>query len=68
MGKKIRVLMVDDEEQFRSTTSKILTRRGYQTTVAESGEAAIGILKKSAQDVVVLGCENARHGRPRSPA
>ena len=54
MGKKIRVLMVDDEEQFRSTTSKILTRRGYQTTVAESGEAAIGILKKSAQDVVVL--------------
>ena len=54
MGKKIRVLMVDDEEQFRSTTSKILTRRGYETTVAESGEAAIGILKKSSQDVIVL--------------
>ena len=54
MGKKIRVLMVDDEEQFRSTTSKILTRRGYETTVAESGEAAIQILKKSSQDVIVL--------------
>ena len=54
MGKSIRVLMVDDEEQFRSTTSKILTRRGYETTVAESGEAAIQILKKSDQDVVVL--------------
>lgn len=46
--------MVDDEEQFRATTSKILTRRGYETTVAESGEEAIEILKKSPQDVVVL--------------
>ncbi len=54
MGKNIRVLMVDDEQQFRSTTSKILTRRGYETTVAESGEAAISILRKSDQDVVVL--------------
>ncbi|MCJ7687519.1 MAG: response regulator, partial [Desulfobacteraceae bacterium] len=54
MAKKIRVLMVDDEEQFRSTTSKILTRRGYETTVAESGEEAIEILKESPQDVVIL--------------
>ncbi len=54
MVKNIRVLMVDDEEQFRSTTSKILTRRGYQTTVAESGEAAVQIIRDSNQDVVVL--------------
>jgi DNA-binding NtrC family response regulator len=54
MTKKIKVLMVDDEPQFRSTTSRILTRRGYETTVAESGEKAMEILKKSAQDVVVL--------------
>ena len=54
MGKNIRVMMVDDEEQFRSTTSKILTRRGYETTVAESGEAAIEILREYDQDVVVL--------------
>ncbi|MFH1083652.1 MAG: response regulator, partial [Pseudomonadota bacterium] len=40
MAKKIKVLMVDDEEQFRATTSKILTRRGYETTVAGSGEEA----------------------------
>jgi CheY-like chemotaxis protein len=50
----MNIMLVDDEEQFRSTTSKILARRGYKTTVAESGEAAIGILKDSAQDVVVL--------------
>ena len=54
MGKDIRVLMVDDEEQFRSTTSKILTRRGYETTVAENGEAAVRIIKNAKQDVVVL--------------
>ena len=54
MAKKIRVLMVDDEAQFRATTSKILTRRGFLTTVAESGEEAIEILKESPQDVVIL--------------
>jgi len=54
MTGKIKVLMVDDEEQFRSTTSKILTRKGYETTMAGSGEEAIDILKKSSHDVVVL--------------
>jgi len=51
---KIRVLMVDDEEQFRATTSKILTRRGYDTMVAASGEEAIAALKKTPRDVVIL--------------
>jgi DNA-binding response OmpR family regulator len=54
MAGKIKVLMVDDEEQFRSTTSKILTRKGYATTMAGSGEEAIEILRKSPQDVVIL--------------
>ncbi|MBW1913268.1 MAG: response regulator [Deltaproteobacteria bacterium] len=63
MGEKIKVLMVDDEEQFRSTTSKILSRRGYETSMAGrgyetsmagSGEEAIEILKTAQQDVVVL--------------
>lgn len=54
MAGKIKVLMVDDEEQFRSTTSKILTRKGYETTMAASGEEAIEALKKAKQDVVIL--------------
>lgn len=54
MTRDIRVLMVDDEAQFRTTTAKILTRRGYITTVAESGEAAIEELKRSPQDVVIM--------------
>lgn len=54
MAGKIKVLMVDDEEQFRATTSKILTRKGYETTMAASGEEAIEALKKAKQDVVIL--------------
>ena len=46
--------MVDDEDQLRATTSKILTRRGYETTMAGSGEEAVEILKKSRPDVVIL--------------
>jgi len=54
MEDKIKVLMVDDEEQFRSTTSKILNRKGFTTTLAGTGKEALEILKKSPQDVVVL--------------
>lgn len=54
MAGKIRVLMVDDEEQFRATTSKILTRKGYETTMAGSGEEAVELLRKHPQDVVIL--------------
>ena len=54
MTPKIRVLMVDDEERFRETTAKLLTHRGFETTIAASGEEAIQILKKQPHDVVVL--------------
>jgi CheY-like chemotaxis protein len=54
MAHKINVLMVDDEAQFRATTSKILTKKGYETTIAGSGEEAIEILRERPQDVVVL--------------
>lgn len=54
MDGKIRVLMVDDEERFRQTTSKILSRKGYEVNVAESGEKAVEWVKKNPVDVVVL--------------
>jgi DNA-binding response OmpR family regulator len=54
MRDKIKVLMVDDEEPFRNTTSKILSRRGYATTMAASGEEALEILRKDFHDIVVL--------------
>ena len=54
MAKKINVLMVDDEAQFRATTSKILIKKGFNTTMAASGEEAVEILKSNPQDVVIL--------------
>lgn len=53
MAKKIRVLMVDDEAEFRKTTKKILEKRGFRTILAESGEEAIDKLTEGP-DVVVL--------------
>ncbi len=51
---KTKLLMVDDEKQFRETTSKVLTRRGFDVTVAGTGEEAIEKVKQGKFDVVVL--------------
>lgn len=53
MNDKIKVLMVDDEEQFRATTKKLLNRRGFETLLAASGQEAIDKLDE-APDVVIL--------------
>lgn len=53
MNESIKVLMVDDEDQFRATTKKILDRRGFTTLVAGSGEEAVEKLKEHP-DVVIL--------------
>ncbi|MBU3952405.1 MAG: response regulator, partial [Proteobacteria bacterium] len=53
MIKPIKILMVDDEKRFRDTTKKILSKKGFDTILAENGEDA---LEKIAQepDVVIL--------------
>ncbi|MBW1699390.1 MAG: response regulator [Deltaproteobacteria bacterium] len=53
MSDKIRVLMVDDEAQFRATTRKILNRKGFDTRLAASGEEALEKLHENP-DVVIL--------------
>ena len=53
MDKKIKVLMVDDEERFRETTNKILRRLGFDTIMAASGEAALEKLSENP-DVIIL--------------
>jgi len=50
---KIRILMVDDEERFRTTTAKILSRKGFETILASSGEEALEKLAEKP-DVVIL--------------
>jgi DNA-binding NtrC family response regulator len=54
MEKKMRVMLVDDEERFLATTSKLLTRKGYEVVTAASGAEALRRLAELTVDVVVL--------------
>ncbi|MDK2957798.1 MAG: hypothetical protein PWQ57_3296 [Desulfovibrionales bacterium] len=53
MAGKIKVLMVDDEERFRTTTAKILDRKGFETIMAESGEQAMEMLSQKPHVIVL---------------
>ena len=49
-----RVLLVDDEEEFRSTLAERLRRRGITVNEAGSGEEAFRIIEVFAPQVIVL--------------
>ena len=51
----LRLLLVDDEERFLSTTRILLEKRGVKNVqTATNGQGALKILRKGAVDVVVL--------------
>ena len=50
----IRVLLVDDEDDFRTTLANRLRKRKMEVAEAESGRSAINLLKQGTFDVVVL--------------
>lgn len=54
MSRSVRVLIVDDEERFRSTMCKLLTIRGFQAVTCASGPEALECLRAESYDVVVL--------------
>jgi two-component system, NtrC family, sensor kinase len=51
---EIRILLVDDEEDFRIVLAKRLLRRGIQTLEAASGEEALRLLEQQPVDIIVL--------------
>ena len=52
--KVIRLLLVDDEAEFRQATVPVLTRRGYTVTEAADGMQAIAAVRQERPDVVLL--------------
>lgn len=50
----VRVLIVDDEEQFLMPILYWLKKQGYQVTSAESGERMLELLKNNEFDIVFL--------------
>ena len=50
----IRILLVDDEDDFRQTLAKRMRKRKLEVVEAESGQAAIELVKAQKVDIVVL--------------
>ncbi len=48
-----RILVVDDEQNIRAALGKILEKAGYDVTVVESGDAALGQLSDAPFDLVI---------------
>jgi DNA-binding NtrC family response regulator len=54
MSRKIRVMVVDDDNVLRKLVSDQIARMGFDSTPAASGEEALDALAKSDFDVVLL--------------
>ena len=51
---KLKIMLVDDEERFLSTTSKLLSRKGFEVMTATGGNEALDILQTHNIHVIVL--------------
>ncbi len=51
---KLKLLLVDDEDDFRRATSAALGRRGFTVSEAASGEEALEAIRKDRPDIVLL--------------
>jgi len=53
MGRKEKILVVDDEEIVRVQIGRVLTKEGYSVTLAPGGEEALSIMDKASFDLVL---------------
>jgi DNA-binding NtrC family response regulator len=49
-----KLLIVDDEERFLTTTTRLMEKRGISTKSASNGAEALRIIDESPVDVVIL--------------
>jgi len=49
-----KILIVDDEERFRTTMGKLLTVRGLEVSTFGEGEKALNELREKSYDVIIL--------------
>ena len=52
--KAMKIMLVDDEERFLSTTKKLLVKKGYDVLTAMSGMEALETMKRKMIHVVIL--------------
>lgn len=53
-ARPLRVLLVDDEERFRTSLAKRLSVRGYEVDHVSTGEEAVRLVRQQQPDVVLL--------------
>jgi len=51
---EIKILLVDDEEEFLTSSSQALGRRGFEVDIAPNGVSALDMIDKSSYDLIVL--------------
>jgi len=51
---KMKVLLVDDEEEFVNTLAERLQLRGFQVLTSTDGEAALQVVEENGPQVVLL--------------
>ena len=49
----MRIMVVDDEQNYRDVLKMILTAKGYDVDTAGNGQEALDLLEKAAYDVVI---------------
>ncbi len=53
-NQKIKILLIDDEEEFISTLAERLELRGYQCQTAGDGESGIQMIENERFDIAIL--------------
>jgi CheY-like chemotaxis protein len=54
MGKKIKVLVADDEQDFRQLMTVWLESKGYSVQAAQDGQSALDAIRTDPPDIVFL--------------
>ena len=49
-----RLLIVDDDERFRTRLAKAFTERGYEVSLAEDGESALKIATQESPELAIV--------------
>ncbi len=76
MREQMEILIVDDDEVTRQLLQEVLEREGFRTRTAESGEAAVVLIRKVTFPIIISdirmleldGLAVLREAKKRSPA